>query len=167
MSITQFNSLSKPDAVIHLLSFCGSRTWAHQLSAHAPFPGDEALFRVAEAIWSSLPETDWLEAFSAHPRIGESKGSTTDQFLASSTSEQSTTQSSLNLQIAAQLLALNRAYEERFGFRYIVFANNRTAPELLAILLSRLHNTRSEELQEAARQQHHITILRLTKWLNP
>ena len=59
------------------------------------------------------------------------------------------------------LAEANAAYERRFGFIYLVYANGRSAPELLDILQERLTHDRDAELIEAARQQWLITRLRL------
>jgi len=157
---------TEPDRLTEaqLLDFCASHRWAREVSALALFPDHEALFAAAESVWFNLcSEADWLEAFAAHPRIGEKKAST-NAYLASSETEQSAAQQTLE-PVAEALLKGNRAYEEKFGFRYIVFASGRTAPELLAVLEERLSHTRKEELLEAAHQQHRITSLRMTKWL--
>jgi OHCU decarboxylase len=163
--LAQWNALEAEQALANLLACCGSRLWAETLAAQRPFASPQALIDAAEALWFSLAEADWLEAFAAHPRIGERKAPTTD-YLASSASEQATAQQTLDT-VAEALLTNNRMYEQRFGFRYIVFASGRTAPELLAVLEARLGNTREQELHEAARQQLQITNLRLRKWLQP
>ncbi len=160
-----WNQLPEAEAVAHLLTCCGSRSWAEALAAQRPFASPQALFAAAEQLWFALPERDWLEAFAAHPRIGERSPAATE-YLQHSGQEQSAAQQTLE-PVAAGLLAGNRAYEARFGFRYIVFASGRSAPELLAILESRLTRRRNDELHEAARQQHRITTLRMTKWLHP
>ena len=146
-----------------LLACCGSQAWASRLCSARPSRSQQALLQASSEIWFALPETDWLEAFACHPRIGEVKPGTTG-FLTHSTDEQSAAQQTL-AQVSEQLLEGNRAYEAKFGFLYIVFASGRTAPELLAVLQQRLQNTRAEELHEAARQQDRITRLRLERWL--
>jgi 2-oxo-4-hydroxy-4-carboxy-5-ureidoimidazoline decarboxylase len=161
--LDRWERLHDDEAVAQLLTFCASRRWATELISNYRYSGEEALLREAESIWFSLPDSDWLEAFAAHPRIGEKKASTT-AYLASSETEQSAAQQTLE-PVAEALLKGNSAYEEKFGFRYIVFASGRTAPELLAVLEERLTHTREEELHEAARQQFLITQLRMTKWL--
>ncbi len=163
-ALDDFNHASTPEAEAQLLACCGSPRWAATLAAQRPFATPEALIGAAEALWFSLAESDWLEAFAAHPRIGEKKAATT-LYLASSEAEQAAAQDTLT-PVAEALLLGNRAYEEKFGFRYIVFASGRTAPELLAVLEARLNNSREEELQEAARQQQRITNLRMRKWLS-
>ena len=50
---------------------------------------------------------------------------------------------------AAELTELNRAYEERFGFRFVVFVNRRPKSEIVPILRARLERTREEELDTA------------------
>jgi OHCU decarboxylase len=147
------------------MSCCGSRAWAKGLVARRPFANEKALMEASEAVWAGLSEADWLEAFACHPRIGEKKAPTT-QYLVYSELEQVAVLKSLAAASKA-LVAGNKAYEERFGFRYIVFASGRTAPELLAILETRLTRTREEELQEAARQQLQITNLRLSRLFKP
>jgi len=159
-----FAAMRSEAAIECLLTCCGSRRWAKTVAASRPYETPEALIQDAEAVWFSLDEADWLEAFACHPRIGETKAPTT-AYLTHSGSEQAATQQTLDA-VADALLQGNRAYEEQFGFRYIVFASGRTAPELLAVLESRLANSREQELHEAARQQLQITNLRLRKWLN-
>ena len=68
-------------------------------------------------------------------------------------------------QVRADLAESNRAYEERFGFTYIVCATGKSADEMLTILQRRLTNDRETELREAAEQQRQIMQIRLGKWL--
>jgi OHCU decarboxylase len=164
-SLPQFNTAAQEAVLAKLLSWCGSSVWAREMAARRPFADAGSLLEAAETIWSSLDEAAWLEAFAAHPRIGERKPATTD-YLAHSSAEQAAAQRTL-APVAARLAELNGVYEARFGFRYLVFADGRSAPELLAVLEERLNHTRQQELQEAARQQSAITRLRMTKWLQP
>ncbi len=158
-----FNTRSTAEAQEALLTCCGSTIWAHTLVANRPYSTPEALLKSSAKLWFTLSEPDWLEAFAQHPRIGETRSPTT-AFLTQSESEQSLTQQTI-ANIADELAALNRAYELKFGFIYIVFASGRTAPELLEILKSRMLNSRTAELHEAALQQDLITRLRLERWL--
>ena len=163
MTVEGFNELPEAEAVRGLLACCGSRRWAEDVAARRPFRSVEAMRGVAERVWFSLGEGDWLEAFAQHPRIGEQKQAST-AYLAHSEAEQAGAQETLE-EVAEGLKVGNYLYEARFGFRYLVFARGRTAPELLAVLEERLTHTREEELEEAARQQHRITALRMAKWL--
>ncbi len=168
MTFADWNHLASGPAATALLSCCGSPRWAQVLAERRPYPSLDALFADAEEIWFALPESEWLAAFACHPRIGERKaeaaslGAAAQQFGAWSGTEQRSAQATLEA-VSSALFEGNRAYEQRFGFLYIVFASGRTAPELLAILEERLGHDRAAELNEAARQQWAITKLRLGK----
>jgi 2-oxo-4-hydroxy-4-carboxy-5-ureidoimidazoline decarboxylase len=71
--------------------------------------------------------------------------------------------SSATADTVESLAELNRRYEEKFGFIYIVCATGKSSTELLAILRDRLNNEREQELRTAAAEQAQITRLRLLK----
>jgi 2-oxo-4-hydroxy-4-carboxy--5-ureidoimidazoline (OHCU) decarboxylase len=91
---------------------------------------DDPLGRARE-VARSLSEDEQAEALAAHPRIGE----------------RSPEQHGDDPAVLADLAELNRAYEERFGFRFVVFVNRRSRAEILPVLRARLRNTREEELE--------------------
>jgi 2-oxo-4-hydroxy-4-carboxy-5-ureidoimidazoline decarboxylase len=62
---------------------------------------------------------------------------------------------------------MNRAYEARFGMRYIVCASGKTADELIRIAESRLANDPAHEIRVVGEELHKITRLRLDKLLEP
>ncbi len=165
-ALERWHDLSEHEAQTALLTLCGSVRWAETLAAQRPYEDAAHLEHRATNLWFLLNEADWLEAFACHPRIGEAAAPSTQAFLAHSTSEQAAAQASMHQQLAAALHAGNLAYEQRFGFVYIVFASNRTAQDLLTILEQRLLRDRGTELHEAARQQHRITAHRMQKWLH-
>ncbi len=91
----------------------------------------------APGLVRELPEDDLLEALSAHPAIG-----------AKGLSERSAReQGSADDATEAELAELNRAYEEKFGFRFVVFVNRRPKAAIVPILRERLGRTRTEELE--------------------
>ena len=57
----------------------------------------------------------------------------------------------------------NRAYEETFGYIFIVCATGKSAEEMLALLCERLNNDPQEELLIAAGEHAKITELRLRR----
>jgi OHCU decarboxylase len=131
-----------------------------------PFAGSEALLAKAAHVWRDLSEDDWLEAFRAHPKIGEQKAAAlqSKEAQAWSAQEQSGVQDSPT-RTKAELAAANRAYQDRFGFIFIVCATGKSAEEMRSILNQRLQNDRATELGIAAEQQRKITELRLCKLL--
>ena len=56
-----------------MLACCASRRWAQAMVALRPFTSVESLSLTADEVWSTMEESDWMEAFAAHPRIGERK----------------------------------------------------------------------------------------------
>ena len=102
-------------------------------------------------------EADWLEAFAGHPRIGEKGDATANR-------EQEGT-SSASAQTLSDLAEANRAYEEKFGFTYIVFATGKSATEMLETAQQRLGSDRGREIETAAKEQRAITETRLRRML--
>ena len=160
------NSLAPVDAVAELLKCCGSARWAERMAAERPFEVVAELLESADGIWWELEPQDWLEAFSHHPKIGEKKAAAAQSRDAARWSEQEQSGTSrADEESLAELSALNRAYEERFGFIFIVCATGKTTEEMIALLKERLHNDTDTELRVAAEEQRRITHLRLRKLL--
>jgi 2-oxo-4-hydroxy-4-carboxy--5-ureidoimidazoline (OHCU) decarboxylase len=100
---------------------------------------DDPLGRAPEVI-RRLGEAEKLEALDAHPAIGATGLSTR------SAAEQGSDEEPEAL---AELARLNREYEARHGFRFVVFVDRRPKREILQVLRSRLPRTREEELDTA------------------
>ena len=144
--------------VAQLKRCCGSTRWAELMAAQQPFEDVGALMRAADRTWWSLGEVDHLEAFGAHPKIGEKSASAWSQ------NEQAGAAGAQGA-VLAELADRNRDYEAQYGFIFIVCASGRTADAMLADLRARLANDRATELRTAAEEQAKITRLRLGKLL--
>ncbi len=160
------NSLTTEEAATELRQCCGSRRWCEQMSSGRPYETFDALTTYADRVWWSLTPDDWLEAFRSHPKIGEKK--TSDKV--SGQSQQWSGQEQAGVSSASQdtvdsLAALNRAYEQKFGFIFIICATGKTSDEMLAALQNRLQHDSDTELRLAAAEQAKITNLRLKKLL--
>jgi allantoicase len=145
---------------------CGSSRWVESMLKARPFASWDALLAAANEIWLSLDPGDWLEAFAAHPRIGENvpagfrpAGRSTSGW---SSQEQSGTRAASE-ETMQRIADGNRAYEEKFGFIYLVCATERSADEMLENLTERLMHDRDAELRIAAAEQAKIIALRLEK----
>jgi OHCU decarboxylase len=130
-----------------------------------PFQTVETLSLTADEVWSTMEEADWMEAFASHPRIGEREAAPQPSRSAAWSEQEQSGASSAGNDMLAQLAAGNAAYEQRFGFTYIVCATGKSADQMLTILDRRLASDRAAELREAAEQQRQITQIRLRKWL--
>jgi 2-oxo-4-hydroxy-4-carboxy-5-ureidoimidazoline decarboxylase len=142
-----------------LLDCCGSRNWVARIIAARPFHNLAHLKTVATETWLQLESADWLEAFSKHPKIGE-----TSKVSQWSAQEQSG-MSSAAADVAAKLAHMNQVYFDKFGWIFIVCATGKSAAEMLALLEARLPNLPADEIRIAAAEQNKITLLRLEKLL--
>jgi OHCU decarboxylase len=164
--IERLNSLTHEDAEEELLKCCGSTAWACGMAARRPFRGAGDVLRAAEEAWGGLDGEDWLEAFSRHPQIGESKSATEQTRKEQSWSEQEQSgMSAADDAARGELAELNREYEKRFGYIFIVCAAGKSPEQILASLKSRMGNDPETELKVASQEQRHITRLRLEKLL--
>jgi len=160
------NSLTADDAAKELRQCCGSTKWAEKMSNDRPYSTLDALVTHADQLWWSLSPDDWLEAFRSHPKIGEKKAS----HKVSAQSSQWSGQEQAGVSSASQdtvdsLESLNRAYEQKFGFIFIICATGKTSEEMLEALQDRLQHDSDTELRLAATEQAKITELRLKKLL--
>jgi len=166
MTVNELDTMPREEAARALTACCGSSRWISAMLARRPFASIDALLTAADDTWSSLNASDWLEAFAHHPRIGERASATPQSERARnwSAGEQSSVASADEYALA-ELSEVNREYEQRFGFIYIVCATGKSPSELLDIARRRLHNERDAELRVAAEEQRKITRLRLEKLL--
>lgn len=136
------------------------------MSDARPFSNSDELSAKGDEIWWNLDEEDWLEAFRAHPKIGEKKAAAAQSAEAAAWSAQEQSESErAAAETKAALAEGNREYELRFGFIFIICATGRSAEEMLAALNGRLNNDRETEIRAAAEEQRKITQLRLQKLL--
>lgn len=166
MPFTRFNQLSEPEARALLLDCCHCEAWATELVKKRPFSSLTEIQECGAQLFLELGEPCWLEAFRGHPKIGD-VGSLRKKYastLDTARSEQGGTQGASD-ETLRRLQRLNDDYERRFGFIFIVFATGKTAEQMLAILETRLRNSREEELRNAAAEQNKITKLRMEKLL--
>ena len=97
----------------------------------------------AHTVIAGLSEEEKLEALNAHPAIGAKKLSARSEAEQGADAEPET---------LAELERLNREYEDRFGFRFVVFVNRRPKRELVPVLEQRLQRSRQEELDTAVEE---------------
>jgi 2-oxo-4-hydroxy-4-carboxy--5-ureidoimidazoline (OHCU) decarboxylase len=104
----------------------------------------------AHDVARTLSDEEKKEVLDAHPAIG-ARGKLSARSAAEQGSED-------DPQVLAELAELNRAYEEKFGFRFVVFVNRRPKSEILPILRERIERTREEELETGLQELVSIAI---------
>ena len=157
MTLDQVNVLSQQDAERELLRCCGSREWTRLMVAARPFESVAALYGEAERMWWTVGPADWLEAFGAHPKIGERTANS--EWAAQEQAEVNSATAST----VAGLVDANEQYFSKFGHIFIVCATGKSGEELLSILRTRLRNDPGHELRIAATEQSKIIRIRLNK----
>lgn len=166
LTLEQLNLLDDVQTAAHFRRCCASNTWVDLMVKSKAYISEQDLLSKAKSIWQSLEEEDYLQAFDAHPKIGDVsslKEKYADTHILAS-NEQAGAQEATEL-IIAELAAGNQEYEAKFGFIFIVFATGKSAAEMLDLLKQRLPNTREQEIQNAADNQAKITEQRLKKLL--
>jgi 2-oxo-4-hydroxy-4-carboxy-5-ureidoimidazoline decarboxylase len=164
--LVRWNGLPPDEAVREILPCCGSRTWATRMVSKRPIQDEVSLLATTDVIWRSLGETDWLEAFQSHPRIGETCAENTATAQSSTWSAQEQQKAVIGDEaLKMALMWGNREYEQKFRRIFIVCATGKSASEILEILRRRLHNDEATELRQAAEEQRQIMHIRLKKWL--
>ena len=98
----------------------------------------------AAAVLADMSEDEKVEALAAHPAIGQTSG-----LSARSTAEQG---SESDPCVLVDLAALNKQYEQRFGFRFVVFVDRRPKSAILEVLRERMNRSRKEELDTGCRE---------------
>jgi 2-oxo-4-hydroxy-4-carboxy--5-ureidoimidazoline (OHCU) decarboxylase len=144
LEIATLDSLS-PAQFIEVVAplFEGAPRFLARLAAARPFGDEETLFGRAGAIALAMPEVEQIELIDAHPRLGAPPASVSALSHREQGYDRETTEA------IADLERLNREYEARFGFRFCVFVNGRSRPELVPILEGALNADRADEIVRA------------------
>jgi 2-oxo-4-hydroxy-4-carboxy--5-ureidoimidazoline (OHCU) decarboxylase len=106
----------------------------------------------AEQVFAELTDQEQREALNAHPPIGArhlSQRSATEQG------------SGGHPAVLTELAYLNQVYEEKFGFRFVVFVDGRPKSDILEILQQRLERTPEEELETGL---HELVAIARDRW---
>jgi 2-oxo-4-hydroxy-4-carboxy-5-ureidoimidazoline decarboxylase len=162
MKVADFNRLTAAEAAAVLVSCCGASRWVDGMLAGRPYAGLGELLARSERVWRDCGPADWEEAFSHHPRIGEtgSAAPVADAARRWSAAEQGAV-ATADAGARRALADANREYEQRFGRIYIVCARGRGPEDLLQDLRGRLANSPERELALSAAEQGSITRQRL------
>jgi 2-oxo-4-hydroxy-4-carboxy-5-ureidoimidazoline decarboxylase len=158
MDLAGFNALDAAAAQEALLACCASPRWAAEVAAGRPYPSLQAALEAAETASKALSWADVATALAAHPRIGE-RPTGTSREAAWSRREQAGVAGA----DAAAFADANRAYEERFGHIYLIFASGKSQQELLAAARERLHNDDATERRIVQEELGKIAKLRLER----
>jgi 2-oxo-4-hydroxy-4-carboxy-5-ureidoimidazoline decarboxylase len=159
-----FNAADGGRLTADLSACCAVPAWVGAVVGARPYPDRDALLAAADAASRALSWDDVLRGLAAHPRIGE-RAAGAGREAAWSRQEQAGAADADEATRAA-LAEANRAYEERFGHVYLVFASGRTDTELLAAARERLGNDDATERAIVTDELRKIALLRLERLLD-
>jgi 2-oxo-4-hydroxy-4-carboxy--5-ureidoimidazoline (OHCU) decarboxylase len=115
---------------------------------------DDPLGQAVDEVLVTISHEDKVAALNAHPAIGQRAG-----LSARSEAEQG---SDADPAVLDELARLNTTYEDRFGFRFVVFVNRRPKAEILDVLRERIENTQEEELDTGCRE---LVAIARDRWI--
>jgi 2-oxo-4-hydroxy-4-carboxy-5-ureidoimidazoline decarboxylase len=163
--IAAFNALPAERLEADLLACCAAPAWADRIAADRPYRSTEDLYATADAAARALSWPDVRQALSAHPRIGE-RAEGDSRGAAWSRREQAAAGQGADDATQAALADANRAYEQRFGHVFLIFASGRAPEEILAAARQRLANDDETERAVVADELRRIALLRLERLLD-
>lgn len=164
-AVEVFNSLPAARLEEDLLACCAAPAWGAAVVAKRPFRERLEIIAAGDAAARELSWAEVLVGLSAHPRIGERAAGNSKE-AAWSRREQSTAADNADELTRSALVDANRAYEERFGQVFLIFASGRTQEEILAVARERLANDEDTERVIVADELRKIALLRLERVLD-
>lgn len=164
MTFHELNTLSPDELRTVLFSCCGSTEWVNRMMGFFPMEDLVELLEDAEEQWYACSEADWREAFSNHPKIGDSEA--LNPKFSAGLEWAANEQRDVTMAGGEMLTALgeaNKQYEEKFGYIFIVSATGKSPETILGLMQQRMQHTPGEEIRVAMDEQNKITLLRLQK----
>lgn len=152
--IEELNRLPREElqAALRLL-FEAATPFADGVFGGRPYRSYDDLLDRAETIVAGLSDAEKVELINAHPRIGEDPETVRRSSQLSYREQGYDREAALATadveRVHHRLAELNRAYEETFGFRFVVFVNRRPKAEIIPTMETRLGRSREDELVTA------------------
>lgn len=164
MTLEELNKINTKQAYEWFQTACAADNWINKMIQSRPFANATTLRKSALENWWKLAEEDFLEAFEAHPMIGD-VASLKAKFANTKTTASTEQQGAANAsdEVLLELKNYNQKYFDKYGFIFIICATGLSAETMLNALKDRIENDRETEVQNAAEQQITITLLRLEK----
>ncbi|MDZ4811509.1 MAG: 2-oxo-4-hydroxy-4-carboxy-5-ureidoimidazoline decarboxylase [Pseudomonadota bacterium] len=162
MNLDQVNQLDAAEfaealaAIFEHSPWVAERTWARR-----PFATIDALHTAMCQTLASADNVDKLRLIRAHPKLA-GKAAIRGELTTASTAEQSSAGlAHCSPEEFARISELNDAYDQRFGFPFILAVRGHTRSSITANMASRINNERDAEIAEALRQIERIAAFRL------
>lgn len=162
MTLDQLNALPQPAFSEALAGIFEHSPWVPERAwPQRPFASIDALHAVMCAVVAVAHADEQMALIRAHPQLA-GKAAIRGELTAASTAEQSGAGlDQCSAEEFARITALNDAYQQRFGFPFILAVRGHTRASIIAAMAARLGNVREDEIAEALRQIERIAGFRL------
>jgi 2-oxo-4-hydroxy-4-carboxy-5-ureidoimidazoline decarboxylase len=164
VGLERLNRMPAAQANGELRACCAAASWVAAVVAARPYPDRASLQRESTAALRALDWAGVREAIDVHPRIGERVAAASTE--ASWSAAEQSGMNGASAATRAALVEANRAYEERFGHVFLIFATGRTDEQMLAAARERVHHDDAVERETVRAELAKIVALRLTKLLD-
>lgn len=160
ITLTQLNQMNQNDFVKTLGDiYEHTPQIAAQVWEQRPFKDIDTLHQMMMACVEQMDEEEQLTLIRAHPDLGSRA-----KMAKASVEEQATVGlNSLTTEEYDRFQQLNQAYQQKFGFPFIIAVKKHTKATILEAFELRLKNSMTEEKTEALRQINQIARLRLDR----
>lgn len=160
--LSELNALPPSDFVAKLSGIYEHSPWVAEAVVHSrPFADIQALADAMAAAMAQADEAARMDVIRAHPQLA-GKAAIAGRLTEASASEQrGAGLDQCTPEEFAQLNGLNTAYQDRFGFPFIVAVKGHTRQSIIATLAERLRRDEATERAEALRQIDRIARFRL------
>jgi 2-oxo-4-hydroxy-4-carboxy-5-ureidoimidazoline decarboxylase len=155
--LARFNTLADDEAATALHEVCASAAWGRAILSRRPYATAEALYLASDTATAALGAQDLADAMAGHPPIGRPKpgdptSSREQRGMAGATEE-----------LKAEMLALNLAYQERFGHVFLICATGATGEQMRDAVKSRIGNSPEREREIVRTELGKINRIRLSR----
>ncbi|EGX59637.1 putative OHCU decarboxylase [Streptomyces zinciresistens K42] len=155
--LARFNALEEHAAHAALHEACASTAWARLLVAARPFAGTGDLYAASDAATAALSAGDLAEAMAGHPPIGRpAPGDPTS-------AREQRGMAGASEELREEMLALNLAYQERFGHVFLICATGRTGEQMRDAVRERIGNAPEREREIVRTELGKINRIRLAR----
>ena len=165
MQLVEFNKASQQDAITFLKHCVQIPSWSQQLEAKRPFESVEAVMELAKQQASTWTWDEIKTALDKHPRIGEKKAQAELSELEQDFSKREQAAINVDRETEEALLKGNIAYENKYGYIFLIKASGLNSGEVLQALNYRLLNDADSEKRIVHHQLAEIALLRLSQEL--
>lgn len=155
--LARFNALEEHPAHAALHEACASTAWVRRLLAGRPYATTDALFTASDAATAELTAEDLAEAMAGHPPIGRPKpGDPTS-------AREQRGMAGASEELKAEMLELNLAYQDRFGYVFLICATGRTGEQMRDAVKERIGNSPEQEREIVRTELGKINRIRLAR----